>query len=334
MTVTTETRAARARPALRLVDTRELDRREWLAVRRGGIGSSDAAAAVGLNPYKSMLELWLEKTGQAADVPDPSEGETFGPTYWGTLLEPIVAAHYTRQTGNRVRRVNAVLAHPDHPWMLANLDREIVGAAGVQILECKTAGLNGARLWRDGVPEYVQLQVLHQLAVTGKAAADVAVLICGQELQVHRIERDETMIAQLMQLEQEFWRMVQEKQPPEADGSDSAERALKRLYPRDAVDTLVLAGDPYLEGVFQQLLEARAQVEQEERRANELKQVIQQRMGTAGTAVFAAGSVTWKRTRDSARFDAERFAQDHPELFKTYSITKSGSRRFVINEKP
>jgi putative phage-type endonuclease len=86
--------------------------------------------------------------------------------FWGTLLEPIVAAHYTKRTGNKVRRVNAVLQHPKHPWMLANVDREVVGSSEVQILECKTAGIHGARLWKDGVPEYVQLQVMHQLAVT------------------------------------------------------------------------------------------------------------------------------------------------------------------------
>jgi putative phage-type endonuclease len=324
----------RPRPALRLVSTRELDRQQWLEVRQRGIGSSDAAAAIGLNPYKSMLELWLEKTGTAPAAANEVSEEKFGPTYWGTLLEPIVAAHYTRQTGNRVRRVNAVLAHPEYPWMLANLDREVVGASDVQILECKTAGLNGARLWSDGVPEYVQLQVLHQLAVTGKAAADVAVLICGQELRVHRITRDDTMIAQLIELEQDFWRMVTGKTVPPADGSDSAARALQRLYPHDCGESLVFANDPYLEQVFQELLEARSQVEREEKRASELKQAIQQRMGDAAKAVFSAGSVTWKRTRDSARFDTERFAQEHSELFRLYSVPKSGGRRFVINEKP
>ncbi len=78
-----------------------------------------------------------------------------------------------------MRKVNAVLQHPDKPWMLANIDREVVGASGVQILECKTAGEFGSRLWKDGVPEYIQQQVQHQLAVTGKHAADVAVLLCG-----------------------------------------------------------------------------------------------------------------------------------------------------------
>ena len=191
-------RPAKTKPALKLVRTQDLSRDEWLTVRRQGIGSSDAAAAVGLNPYKSQLQLWMEKTGRDGALPvvDPNDDQS--PMYWGTLLEPIVAAHYTRRSGHRVRRVNAVLQHPEHSWMLANIDREVVGASDVQILECKTAGIHGARLWRDGVPEYVQLQVMHQLAVTGKQAADVAVLLGGQELQVFRIERDDTLIAQLV----------------------------------------------------------------------------------------------------------------------------------------
>ena len=173
------------RPALRLIDTKELPREDWLAVRKQGIGSSDAGAAVGLNPYKSQLELWLEKTGRDATLPkiDPHDEES--PAYWGNVLEPIVAWHYSKRTGKKVRRINAVLQHPDPelPWMLANIDREVNGADDVQILECKTAGINGARLWKEGVPEYVQLQVMHQLAVTGKQAADVAVLLGGQTLE-------------------------------------------------------------------------------------------------------------------------------------------------------
>src|SRR5450830_1466122 len=145
--------SSRPRPALRLVKTQGLTREQWLEVRRGGIGSSDAAAAVGLNPYQSQLELWMIKTGRGHLLPAVDESET-SPLYWGTLLEPIVAAHYTKRTGNRVRKVNAVLQHPDHPWMLANIDREVVGCPDVQILECKTAGYHGERLWRDGVPEY------------------------------------------------------------------------------------------------------------------------------------------------------------------------------------
>ncbi len=64
--------AVRPRPqALRLVNTQTLSRKSWLNVRKQGIGSSDAAAAVGLNPYLSPLELWMIKTGRDKDLPKP-----------------------------------------------------------------------------------------------------------------------------------------------------------------------------------------------------------------------------------------------------------------------
>src|SRR5450830_399560 len=163
-TVSTALRAdkpIRSQPALKLVKTNDLSREDWLTVRKKGIGSSDAAAAVGLNPYKSQLELWMEKTGRDTNLPKVDPKDKTSPMYWGTLLESIVAAHYTMLSGNKVRRINAVLQHPTEPWMLANLDREVLGSSEVQILECKTAGFQGQFLWREGVPEYVQLQVHH-----------------------------------------------------------------------------------------------------------------------------------------------------------------------------
>ena len=140
----------KVKPALRLVATKALPREDWLAVRKQGIGSSDAAAAVGLNPYKSQLELWLEKTGRDGNLPRTDLQDEESPAYWGNLLEPIVAAHYTKRTGHRVRRINSVLQHPDpdKAWMLANIDREVIGASEVQILECKTAGINGSVTWK------------------------------------------------------------------------------------------------------------------------------------------------------------------------------------------
>ncbi len=133
----------KARPALKLVKTNTLKRDDWPEVRKGGIGSSDAAAAVGLHPYKSQLQLWMEKTGRDAGLPvvDPNDDQS--PMYWGTLLEPIVAAHYTRRTGNRVRRVNAVLQHPEHPWMLANLDREVMGPRMSRFWSARRRGSTG-----------------------------------------------------------------------------------------------------------------------------------------------------------------------------------------------
>lgn len=330
--IQSRTTPSKPRPALRLVKTKEMPRAEWLAVRKRGIGSSDAAAAVGLSPYKSQLELWMEKTGRDAGLPkvDPHDEES--PAYWGNILEPIVAAHYTKRSGNRVRRVNAVLQHPEpeFSWMLANIDREVIGADDVQILECKTAGINGARLWKEGVPEYVQLQVMHQLAVTGKHAADVAVLLGGQQVEIHRIERDDFLIARLMRLEQQFWQYVIDDTPPPADGSESAEQALRCLFPKDSGKSLDFSHDERLSTAFAELKAVRELLSAHEQREAELKQTLQQAMGEASRAIFEGGSITWKKAKDSLSLDLKRLLQDHPELQQQYALTKPGSRRFLI----
>lgn len=322
----------KTRPALRLVKTLDLPREEWLEVRKTGIGSSDAAASVGLNPYQSMLELWLVKTGKDQGLPkvDPLDEES--PAYWGSLLEPIVAAHYTRRTGNRVRKINAVLQHPDpdKAWMLANIDREVTGDPAVQILECKTAGINGAKLWKDGVPEYVQIQVHHQLAVTGKQAADVAVLLGGQHLEIHRIERDEALIKNLIKLEQEFWQYVLTDTPPPADGSESGDLALRCLYPNDAGNTVDFSQDRDLSSTFADLVVLRETMAQQEKLESQLKQKLQQAMGTASGAVFETGAVTWKKAKDSTVLDLATLLKDQPDLMQLYPLVRTGSRRFLF----
>lgn len=319
--------------ARRLVDTRALDRNAWLAFRQSGVGSSDAAAAVGLHPYKSQLELWMEKTGRQFDDREPSRGEILTSSlHWGQVLEPLVAEHYAKHTGHRVQRVNAILQHVEHPWMLANLDREVIGNDEVQILECKTAGIYGARLWKEGVPEYVQLQVMHQLAVTGQQAADVAVLLGGHELQIHRIERDEAMIAQLIALERHFWDYVESDTPPPADGTDSADRALRVLFPQDDGETVDLSDDVTLSQAFVDLQRVRQTLDEAKKEEAKLKHRLQQAMGEATLATFPSGSLSWKQTKPSTRLDAKRLQQDHPALCAEYLKSVPGSRRFVVRK--
>ncbi len=323
--------SSKPRPALKLVKTNELSRDDWLEVRKTGIGSSDAAASVGLNPYQSQLELWMVKTGRGGALPQIDPNDDSSPMFWGTLLEAFVAAHYTKKSGNRIRKINAVLQHPEHAWMLANIDREVIGVPEVQILECKTAGMNGAKLWREGVPEYVQLQVHHQLAVTGKQAADVAVLVCGNEFQTFRIERDDALISRLIELEGKFWHYVETDTPPPADGSDSAATALQALFPSDDGNTLDLSDDADMVAAFADLLAVREVLYEQEKSEAQLKQKIQQRMGNASKATFENGEVSWKRSKDSVVLDVPKLLIDQPQLLKRYPLPKSGSRRFLIS---
>lgn len=316
----------------RLINTKDLSREEWLAVRKQGIGSSDAAAACGIHPYLSMLELWMIKTGRmSSDLDESIEG--YAPLYWGNTLEPMVAKYYQEKTGNKVRRVNAILQHPDpdKAFMLANLDYAVTGSEEVQILECKTTGEHGAKLWRDGVPLYVTCQVQHQLAVTGKQAAHICVLLCGHEAKIYKVERDERLIASIIEHERLFWQYVETDTPPTPDHSESAARALKLLYPEPKPTSKIdFKNDKGANKLFDKLLSYRASIEDLEQRHDQVKHQLQSLIKDHEVAVFDKGAISWKRSKDSVGLDSKAVIKAHPELMDKFSKTRQGSRRFVV----
>ena len=326
------TKPLRSNTAKRLANTKELSYQQWLEVRKQGIGSSDAATACGLNPYMSMLELWMIKTGRIQqNIQDESSGHA--PLYWGKQLEPLVAEFYSMQTNNKVRRVNAVLQHPDpdKAFMLANLDYAVVGSDEVQILECKTAGEYGAKLWRDGVPLYVLCQVQHQLAVTGKQAAHICVLLCGHETKIYKVTRNEQLIEQIIHAERTFWACVENDIPPAVDASESAAQALQQLYPEQTpLSVTDLSQLQSANQLFDQLIEEKNRIEQHQNNFDELKHQIQALMKDAERATFATGSVTWKKAKDSVSLDSKALLKLHPELLEQFSMTRAGTRRFQI----
>ena len=318
--------------AKRLVNTKTLSHEEWLEVRKQGIGSSDAAAACGIHPYLSMLELWMIKTGRLhSHLDDDIDG--YSPLYWGNTLEPMVAKYYQEHTGNKVRRVNAILQHPDPDkhFMLANLDYAIIGSDEVQILECKTAGEHGAKLWKNGVPLYVTCQVQHQLAVTGKTAAHICVLLCGHEAKIYKVERDERLIASIIEHERLFWQYVATDTSPTPDHSESAARALKLLYPIPEPSSKVdLTDDDGANKLFEQLLSYRDYMQELEQRHDQVKHQLQTLIADNEIAVFEKGAISWKRSKDSVSLDSKALLKAHPELLEQFSKTRQGSRRFVI----
>lgn len=321
--------------AKRLVNTKQLSHQDWLAVRNQGIGGSDAPTACGLNPYMSRLELWLIKTGRIN--PDLSDGlleNAYSPLYWGKELEPLIAKYYTAKTGNKVRRVNAVLQHPDpdKSFMLANLDYA-VNQSEVGVLEIKTAGEHGAKLWKNGVPLYVTCQVQHQLAVTGKQLAHVCVLICGHEAKLFEIKRDELIIEQIIHQERKFWQYVTSDTPPPADASESAGKAIAQLYPTSNCEKVDFSHNAELNRWFTQLNEEKAIIDHHQKQYDLLKHQLQQAMKDAEVALFENGSISWKRSKDSVMLDSKALLKDKPELLKQYSQVREGSRRFVVNSK-
>lgn len=293
---------------------------EWHALRRTGIGGSDLGALLGMNRYTSPRELYLEKRGQLPDLPRSETLERAAK--WGHLHEPLLAAEFGRQHGVRTRRMG-LIRHVEDAWRLASLDRAVLGCPdGPCGLEIKNRSAYKAGEWGesgdpDGVPDTEALQTHHYLAVTGYRHFHVAVLINGNDDRYYRVERDEELIADVVAMEREFWRRVQDGDPPPVDGSDATTGLLAALWPAQEGAEIVLAP-----GEAADLLERRERLSAEAERLaaeiaatqNELKAML----GDAEIAVREGQPVfTWKR---NGNFSPRRFRQEHPDLAEKYTV--------------
>lgn len=307
--------------AISLVYTRDMERADWLKWRRKGIGGSDVAAIAGLNKWKSPVAVWLDKTGQI----DPEEpGET---AYWGNQLEDLVAKEFEIRTGMKVRKKNSILQHPYYPFMLANIDRYIVGVR--EGLECKTSSEYRKDEWKDdNIPEEYILQVQHYMAVTGYETWWIAVLIGGNKFMYKRIERDEEIINYLIQIEKDFWtKYVVPKVLPPVDGSQASTEILNKLYP-EAVPDSKIDIPPSAQNLLDQYDQAKEQekywADKKEEAANKIKQL----MGENELAFFGERKISWK-TVISNRIDTIALKKDRPDIYSQY-VKENTSRRFVI----
>jgi len=302
------------------IATKGMDHAEWLEMRRRGIGGSDAAAIAGLSRYRTPLQVYMEKLGLVAE---PEENEAM---YWGTKLEDLVAEEFSLRTGLKVRRKNAILKHPEYPWMLANVDRLIVGK--LEGLECKTASAYKADEWEgDNIPWEYAIQCYHYMAVTGYVAWWIAVLIGGNKFVYKRIDRDEKIIADLIKIESDFWHNHVLKQvPPEPDGSDASTEFVKALYPESNGKSLDLPS------TAAEWIEKYEQAVEDEKAAQERKQEaqnhLQMLLGEYETGFFRDWKVVWK-TITSNRVDSKKLKEEQPEIYEKY-LKPSVSRRFEI----
>lgn len=219
----------------------EIARKRWLDERSRGIGGSEAAAILGLSPWKSPLALFTEKIGLR-------EVEDEIPEYiaWGNYLEPVIAEKYSRVTGRRLfdpGRYN-VRWSTEYPWMCCTVDRDILSfdERGEGVLEIKTAAGFKTADWEDEAPLVYQVQLQHCMIVTGRSWGSFAVLFGGQKFDHLDVERNDAFCDYLIEKEEEFWHRVLTNDPPPPDGAESTREALKRLYPKETGTTVALPG--------------------------------------------------------------------------------------------
>lgn len=305
------------------INIKEMKRDEWLRLRKGGIGGSDAGALCGTDPYKSAFKVWLDKTSEEISDEDNEAMRQ------GRDLEGYVAERFMEETGKKVRKSSFMYRSEERPFMIADIDRLIIGEKSG--LECKTCSPYSADKWKDGaVPESYEIQCRHYMAVMGwDHIYIIACLIPGKGFVWRKIERDKELEHSIIAIERAFWEEnVLKGIIPDPDGSKAYDEILDRYFrKRETSSPVSLAG---FDKDFKRREEIDELMKKPETEKNGIDQKIKLYMEGSESAAADGYKVSWTYT-DTKRLDTKKLKAEEPEVYERYSRMTEG-RRFSVKK--
>lgn len=283
------------------------------------IGGSNIAGICGCSPWSTPLDEYMKITGQSC-VPDNTA------MYWGRAMEPVIRRKYEEETGRTVifsddpDKLGLEAIHPKHSFMVGSLDGMTMDE---RVVEIKTARLK----WEDGVPEHYQCQVQYYMACTGMQVADVAVLFghSGFDFKIYEVTRDEELISIMTHLAVNFWHNhVLPMEPPECVTPDDRNTRWSRSV-SNAVE------GSFTKPIIDRIKAIKLGLSAMEAEKDELEAAVKDAMKDADTLIIdGKPAVTWKSAKSSSVFDKDKFQKAYPELYREFTTTRPGSRRFII----
>jgi putative phage-type endonuclease len=300
---------------------------QQLEQRLDFITGSDIGAILGLNEYKTPVQVWLEKTRQevAIDISDKPAVKA------GNRLEEAVAQWFAAETGKEVIKDDRFFIHKNLPYLGGNIDRLVVGEDA--LLECKTT--QSDRGWGAGysegdnkIPDNYLCQVIHYCAIADVQVAYVAVLIRGIDFRWFKYERDLALEAQIAERCTMFWfNHVQPKVAPQPTTADEVTTLLRGKVSDEAIQVT-----HEIEVALGELKCVRDDLETLKDQEKNLKDIICTYMKDRQTLVNTDGTiaVTWKQREGSTRFDGKAFKENHPDLYQEYVTRGDFVRTFLI----
>lgn len=299
------------------------ERLNWLIQRQKGIGGSDIGALLGLSKWKTAFDIFIDKTEQITD-----EGEESEIIYWGNQFEDVVAKEFTKRTGKKVRKDKTHYRHREHEFMVANIDRRVVGENA--ILECKTTSAYNAKEWNeDEIPASYLLQVQHYMAVTGAEKAYIACLIGGQKFVWKEVKKDYELIKIIENACVEFWtNHILTGIAPALDGSTRASEYLKDRYKDSNGETKALESR-YLE-IIEQYNKSKELLKDVETECKEYENMLKNELAEYESGEIKQYKVLWK-SFNSNRIDSNLLKSKYPDIYKEVLKTTQ-ARKFSIKE--
>ena len=305
------------------------NKQEWLRERKNYLGGTDLAAICGLSPYRTALDVYLDKTS------DNISEDTNAAMRWGTLLEDVVAKAYKEDIGNgkEVWESDHPVRHTEHRFLAANIDRWVGKRKDIReyILECKTAGFNKGKEWgdlgTDQIPESYLVQVAYYAAICNVPKVDIAVLIGGQDFRIYTYNRNKDLEDKIIKIGINFWHNHIEKRiPPKCVST----RDTFNLFPQSNYHEIVAESN-----IMKKWEQLKSLKEEEVRIADtieKLKTDIQEFMRDYDVLIDNQGNViaTWKNTAPRSFFDVKKFKDEAKELYLKYISHAKQTRMFLI----
>ena len=283
---------------------------DWHELRAKRIGGSDIGAILGVNPYKSIVDVYIDKT----------EGSTFkgnNATHWGHMLEGTVIKEFASKHSELIV-YEAPYSIVDN-FFIANLDGVLkdkeTGDYGV--LEIKTTSIWNKKEWEeDTIPQSYYAQVQHYLMLTGYKFTYIAVLIGGQQYKEFKVERSEEDIELIRNKASEFYNQnILKLIPPMPDGSDAYMQHLKKK-------ALEIENNEIIELVgFEDKVEMLKNVTREKKELEKteklLKEEVMLEMIRKNTLKAVVGKSKFNILTKKS-LDKKKLAKEQPQLLKEY----------------
>lgn len=298
---------------------------EWLDLRKGGIGSSDAGTIMGVNKWETPYALWCRLKGLT-----PPKEETFAMTR-GHLLEDAVAQFFMLESGKKVIASSAkewVAICVGNPILRVSPDRlyYIKGKGGAKgVLECKTTEMN---IDKDNIPQSWFCQLQYQMGILGLKEGTLAWLIGSRKFDYQTFEFNETFFNTLCERIMEFWNKYIEgdERPPLEVLSD-----YQTAFPISDPSKEVLTNEE-TNYTLEQLIHIKERIKELEEKKETLELKIKAHIKDAERLVDISGTVlaTWKSSAAKRSFDSKSFAKEHPQQYEAYVIEKPGTRTLLI----
>ena len=290
-------------------NTLNMPKETWLKLRKKGIGGSDASSILNLNPYRSSVNVYMEKIDENIEIKSNMK------MILGEKLEEFVAKEFCNQTGKKVRNLNGILRNHKYPYAIANLDKVVVSENA--FLECVVTNSYLKKEWSEDVPIHYQIQCYHYMAVTGASHCYVCVLIGNEEIKIYKLDRDQELIDYIMEKEEEFWKKY---------GSEDYSKFLKNRYKNIDEKPLNLFIESNKLSKLDTLNDMLKEIKLEK---SKIEQEIQQEMKDHEVAFIGDRKITWK-WQSRTTLDSKRLKKDYPDIVKDYMKTTE-TRVFKVN---